>query len=72
MYTAQKSLLCVLFLFCLRNHQRKPEVQFNGGVYTNSASGDRNFTIVPIAFPAGIGRKPASPARGSRQRLHAG
>ena len=25
-----------------------------------------------LAFPADIGRKPASPARGSRQRLHAG
>ena len=25
-----------------------------------------------LAFPADIGRKPASPARGSRQRLHPG
>ena len=25
----------VLFLFCLRNHQRKREVQFNEGVYNS-------------------------------------
>ena len=28
--------------------------------------------ILILAFPADIGRKPVSPARGSRQRLHAG
>ena len=28
------------------------------------------YTI--LAFPADIGRKPASPARGHRQRVHAG
>ena len=28
--------------------------------------------IIVLAFPADIGRKPASPVRGSRQRLHAG
>ena len=30
------------------------------------------FILFTIAFPADIGRKPAAPARGSRQHLHAG
>ena len=24
---------CFVFCFCLRNHQRKRELQFNGGMY---------------------------------------
>ena len=31
-----------------------------------------NVDIYILDFPADIGRKPASPARGSRQLLHAG
>ena len=30
------------------------------------------FIISLLAFPADIGRKPASPARGNRQCIHAG
>ena len=39
----------VLFLFCLRNRQRKREVQFNRGRVPIAISGDRNFVIMPIS-----------------------
>ena len=43
-------------------------VEFLYKIYLQSIGGFINL----LAFPADIGRKPASPARGSRQRLHTG
>ena len=42
------------------------------GVTANSSSLKYNFNYITLAFPADIGRKPASPVRESRQRFHAG
>ena len=56
----QKSLFCVLFLFCLRNRQRKARSAMEA--CTNSASGDRNFMIVPNSLHVYKEIKNISPA----------
>ena len=48
-------------------------MRFNSFILNTLGHHQLCITIIyRLAFPADIGRKPVSPARGSRQRLHAG